>query len=103
MSAAIWDEPPEAHPGLPAARLSSDALPGRVEKPRLTVRLQLWGATEKDVQGAAQNVRYHPDYNRWDISTTDQDIAPCTTIQPNDPKAEAQRAGYGWAWAIYVI
>lgn len=100
MSAAIWSEPPEAHPGI-AAVVSPDELAGRVDKPRHPVRLRLWGATDNDVQGAAQNVRYHPDYNRWAISDTNQDITRCTTIQPNDPNAIAQRAGYGWAWAIY--
>lgn len=102
MSAAVWSEPPEAHPGI-AATVRTDNLPARVEPSKQQVRLHLWGATDDDVKGAAQNVHHHPDYYRWEIGATLEDVARCTTIRPNDPRALAQRAGYGWAWAIYAV
>lgn len=71
------------------------------KRPQTRVRLCLWGATDRDVDGAAANVRYHPDVDGWDICGTEQTVSRCTTIARNDPQALAQRAGYGWAWAIY--
>jgi hypothetical protein len=74
---------------------------GTAGRQTIDVRLRLWGFTNRDVDGAAQNVTYHPDYDRWDIEGTEQTVARCTTIRPNDPTALAQRAGHGWAWAVY--
>lgn len=72
-------------------------------RPRIRVAVHLWGSTDRNAQDAAANMHHHPDYWRWQVATTEQHTSPVTTIQPNDRKAEAQRAGYGWAWAVYRL
>ncbi len=107
MSAAIWSQPDpaDAHPGLGPATMSPEALAGRVASAtsgRIRVRLQAWGSTPEDAQRAIDAFGWHPGRNAWELVDTATTTGGINTIRRADPKALAQRANYGWAWAVYA-
>jgi hypothetical protein len=111
MSAALWAEreaSEEAHPGLGPTTMRPDQLAGRVALPvprkqpeRRRVRLEVWGATEKDADDAERLVRWHPAYHGWQVVSTERQISPVSTIKHGDRLVVAHDAYYGWAWAVY--
>jgi hypothetical protein len=78
----------------------------RFEIPRLkteSVRLQLWGLTEAELELARQNVSSHPSFHSWHIADTQGQVGGPSPIRANDHSALGHRAWYGWAWAAYRV
>lgn len=63
--------------------------------------LRLWGIDAEHIARARQAVAYHPSRNYWRITDTQVDESPVSTIHSFEPDAVAQKADFGWAWAVY--
>jgi hypothetical protein len=83
----------------PTADTSEDATAPTAHGRSFTLRL--WGIDAGHIQSARQDFAFHPSRNYWHVTDTEVDEAPISTIPNFDPDAIAQRARYGWAWAVY--
>ncbi len=132
MSAAVFAEPPARHrprrcphvPPCPPTGPDARPIDGRPEHgwsllcngvilysdgtwtaplQRTPVRLSVWGLSEQDAELAYHAARHSPSGNLWHIVEVERAVAQHCPIRRHDPRALAQGADNGHAWAAYRV
>jgi len=76
---------------------------GAPQPPRIPVRLVVWGVTEADVEHAIRKASQAEQRNTWEIvGEPDRRRGTTCAITGDEGPTIAQKAGYHWAYAIYV-